>query len=186
MAIAPRETIVRDFPFIDLMASMPSGYMKDTVAIRIGRKPFKRYDEHIPIKPDEKRQVGDEPVTIAVRALAGSLALGQTDKDAKNSVPVSQAFAKGRVRVTLEHKTASPDGKLFAGYYRDGWDEVISIHDAETGKQIMRIVGHGDDVTKFKFTPDGKVLASRCVNSGRKGWALWDVTTGELILRLKD
>ena len=103
------------------------------------------------------------------------------------SKPAHQAAsAKERIRFTLEHKTASPDGKLFAGYYRDGLDEVISIHDAETGKQIKRIVGHGDNVTKFEFTPDGKVLASRCVNSGRKGWALWDVSSGKLILRLKD
>ena len=96
------------------------------------------------------------------------------------------AAAKERIRFTLEHKTASPDGKLFAGYYRDGLDEVISIHDAKTGKQIKRILGHGDEVTQFKFTPDGLVLASRCANSGRKGWALWDVSTGNLILRLKD
>jgi hypothetical protein len=66
MAIAPRETIVREFPFVDLMASMPSGYMKDTVAIRIGRTPFKRYSDHIAIKPGKKLEVGDAPVTIAV------------------------------------------------------------------------------------------------------------------------
>jgi len=124
---------------------------------------------------------------LAICLLAGGLAWGQADRDANSSVVVRQsAFAKGVVRVTLQHKKASPDGKLFAGYYRDGWDEVISIHDAETGKQIKRIVGHGDNVTRFKFTQDGKFLASRCVNSGRKGWALWDVSTGKLILRLRD
>ncbi len=35
MSIAPRETLVREFPFIDLMASLPSGYTKDTIAIRL-------------------------------------------------------------------------------------------------------------------------------------------------------
>ena len=56
--------------------------------------------------------------------------------------------------------------------------------DAKTGKQVRRIVGHGDEVVELKFTPDGKILASRCVNKSRSGWALWDVKTGELLLRL--
>ncbi len=68
MTIAPRETVVREFPFIDPMASMPRGYMKDTVAIRIARKPFKRYGDHIAIEPGKKLEVGDDPVTIAVKA----------------------------------------------------------------------------------------------------------------------
>jgi len=90
----------------------------------------------------------------------------------------------GLQRNVLAHKIFSPDKRLFAGYYRDGWDEVISIHDAKSGKQLTRIVGHGDEVRELKFTPDGKLLASRCVNRGRKGWALWNVSTGELVLRL--
>ena len=68
MTIAPRETVVREFPFIDPMASMPVGYMKDTVAIRIARKPFERYGDHIAIEPGKKLEVGDDPVTIAVKA----------------------------------------------------------------------------------------------------------------------
>ncbi len=81
----------------------------------------------------------------------------------------------------LRHKTLSPDGRLIAGYYRDGWDEVIAIHDAATGKQLKRIVGHGDNVQAFKFTGDGKLLASRCA---KKGWAVWDVASGKLLMRL--
>ena len=59
---------------------------------------------------------------FAMCLLAGGLALGQAGKDAKDdTVPVRlRAFANQGVRVTLQHKTASPDGKLFAGYYRDG------------------------------------------------------------------
>lgn len=119
--------------------------------------------------------------------LAGGLSWGQNDKDAKNNtVLVPQpAFAKRAVQVALRHRTTSTDGKLFAGYYRDGFDEVISIHDAKTGEQIKRIIGHGDNVTKLEFTPDGKVLASRCENSAREAWALWDVSTGKLMFRLK-
>jgi len=85
-----------------------------------------------------------------------------------------------------EHKTYSPDKKLFAIYFGDGWDEVISIHDATSARQIRSIVGHGDEVVEFRFADDGKVLASRCINSGRKGWAVWDVATGKLLMRLPD
>ena len=95
-----------------------------------------------------------------------------------------EAFAGGLQRKVLDHKAYTADKKLFAGYYRDGFDEVISIHDAKSGKQIRRIVGHGDEVQELKFTPDGKILASRCENRGRKGWALWSVESGEIVLRL--
>ena len=76
------------------------------------------------------------------------------------------------------------DKNLFAGYYRDGLDEVLSIHETKTGKQIKRFLAQGDEIRELKFTPDGKLLASRCVNPDRKGWALWDVSTGKLVLRL--
>ncbi len=85
-----------------------------------------------------------------------------------------------------EHKTYSPDKKLFAIFAQDGWDEVISIHDAASGKQIRSIVGHGDFVEEFKFSDDGKVLASRCSNRDRRGWAVWDVAAGKLLMHLPD
>jgi WD40 repeat protein len=105
-------------------------------------------------------------------------------KKQEGDLVLVEAFDAGLVRKTLAHKAFSPDKKLFAGYYRDGFDEVISIHETKSGKQIRRIVGHGDDVRELKFTPDGKILASRCENRNRKGWALWNVDSGELILRL--
>ncbi len=67
MAILPGETIVRDFPFINIMASMPSDYMKDTIQIRISKKRFEKWDEQIAIEPTEKPELGDLPVTIAQR-----------------------------------------------------------------------------------------------------------------------
>jgi WD40 repeat protein len=95
-----------------------------------------------------------------------------------------KAFDARLVRTNLAYKVFSPDKKLFAGYYRDGFDEVISIHETKTGKQIKRFLAQGDEIKELKFTPDGKLLASRCVNTNRKGWALWDVSTGRLVLRL--
>ena len=67
MSIAPGEIVVRDFPYLDLMASMPTGYMKDTLSMRIGKEAFERYGELIPIKPDGKTEVGDDPVTIVFK-----------------------------------------------------------------------------------------------------------------------
>lgn len=95
-----------------------------------------------------------------------------------------KAFDAGLVRKPLANKVFSSDKKLFAGCYRDGFDEVISIHQAKSGKQIKRFLAHGDEIKELKFTPDGKLLASRCVNTGRKGWVVWDVSTGKLVLRL--
>ncbi len=68
MVVAPRETIVREFPFIDVMASKPSD-LKDTVMIRVGSKPFERYADHIAINPQDPRDAADAPVTIAVKKL---------------------------------------------------------------------------------------------------------------------
>jgi WD40 repeat protein len=78
------------------------------------------------------------------------------------------------------HKTVSPDQKVYAVWYLNGWDETIAIHDNESGAEKVRISGHGDQVQEFRFTPDGTVLASR----SEKGWKLWDVKSGKLLLEL--
>ena len=108
-------------------------------------------------------------------------------EDEKNEMPVVGALvpadsAPGAfTSIDLEHKTLSPDGSIYAGFYQDGWDETISIHDVETGKQIMRIVGHGDFVERLRFSSDATLLASW---SPRRGWKLWEVATGRLMLEL--
>jgi len=103
-----------------------------------------------------------------------------TENDDKDAVLI-EAFGPEERQVELLHKTFSPDGRTYVGYYRDGFDEVISVHDTKTRKQIRRFLCHGDNVQEFRFTPDGQTLASRCA---KKGWALWDVSTGKLLLRL--
>jgi WD40 repeat protein len=96
----------------------------------------------------------------------------------------------GDIPVPKDHtrllKTFSPDKKLFAIFFRDGFDKIISIHDAASGKQLRYMTGHGDYVVEFKFSDDGKLLASRCTNSDRAGWAVWDVDTGNLLMRLPE
>jgi WD40 repeat protein len=149
----------------------------------------------IPIFPGAatwiRRTAGIGAVTILALAVSASpadptKAGAKEAKAAKGDIVSVFQIDKGEVfvRRPLEHKIFSSDRRLFAGYYRDGWDEIISVHDSASGKQIRKIVGHGDEVRAFKFTPDGKILASRCVNRNREGWALWEVATGELLMRL--
>jgi hypothetical protein len=155
--------------------------------------------DHIEFKTVEQKRdpktgvvVGGENTTELIKGLTeiNGTAVGEQQADdvpAKNQegdLVLIKAFDAGPVRTTLAHKVFSPDKKLFAGYYRDGFDEVISIHETKTRKQIKRFLAQGDEIRELKFTPDGKLLASRCVNPDRKGWALWDVSTGRLVLRL--
>ena len=120
-------------------------------------------------------------------SVQGACGAEPLDEEGKDGMPVVadlvwfETFLGGLQGVELEHKTFSPDGSMFAGYYRDGWDETISIHEAKTGKQIKRIVGHGDFVERFRFSSDGKHLATW---SSQRGWKVWNVSTGKLMLEL--
>ena len=93
---------------------------------------------------------------------------------------VAQDPASARTLRAPQHKTLSPDGKIFAVWYLDGWDETIAIHDNATGKRKKRITGHGDVVQEFRFSPDGQILAAK----SRKGWRIWDLSTGKQIMML--
>ena len=121
-------------------------------------------------------------LVFSVLGLMSEIGLGQRStmatKNDKDDVRF-EAFGPELRQVKLSHKTFSPDGSTYVGYYRDGWDEVISVHDSKTQKQLRRFLCHGDQ--EFLFTPDGRTLASRCM---KKGWALWDVCSGKLLLRL--
>ena len=47
----------------------------------------------------------------------------------------------------------------------------------------MRITGHGDYVKQFKFSRDGKQLASW---APRRGWKIWSTKTGQLLRELPE
>ena len=122
--------------------------------------------------------------SASLSACGAGAVLGDDEKNGMPAVAdlVQDAAVPGEFKsVELIHKTFSPDRNIYAGYYRYGWDETISIHDAKTGKQIHRIVGHGDAVERFRFASDGKVLATWSL---RRGWKLWDASTGRLLLEL--
>ena len=79
-------------------------------------------------------------------------------------------------------KTVSPDGKTYAVWLLDGWDETIAIYDQRTGALKHRMVGHGDVVEEFRYSIDGQILAAK----SRKGWRIWNVSTGKQMMMLSE
>jgi WD40 repeat protein len=68
----------------------------------------------------------------------------------------------------------SPDGKLIAS---GGPDCILQLWDAESGKEVRRMIGHTGGVSEVAFSPDGKTVASAGHDQTVR---LWDVETGTL------
>lgn len=72
----------------------------------------------------------------------------------------------------------SPDSKfLISG----GWDNTIRLWEAETGKEIRRLVGHDAEVSSVALSNDGKTLLS---GSEDKTVRVWELETGKELRRL--
>jgi WD40 repeat protein len=68
----------------------------------------------------------------------------------------------------------SPDGKVLA----QSNDKAIGIFDAQSGRELRRILAHTKTVSALAFSPDGKALAS-----GDEGGTVCriDMATGKLL-----
>lgn len=66
----------------------------------------------------------------------------------------------------------SPDGKTLATC---GYDRLVRLRDAATGKEIRTLKDHSDAVYGVAFSPDGKLLATGAADRSVK---IWDASTG--------
>ncbi|WYD81559.1 MAG: WD40 repeat domain-containing protein [Candidatus Electrothrix gigas] len=71
----------------------------------------------------------------------------------------------------------SSDGKRIAS---SSYDKTLRLWDVQTGKEIMVLEGHNDQIIRVIFSPDDKLLAS---SSGTI--FLWDAETGKKIYELE-
>ena len=69
----------------------------------------------------------------------------------------------------------SRDGRILAWSGRG--DGLVSLHDAKTGAEVARLVGHGGLVRGIAFAPDGRALATGGADRTIK---LWDMPATDL------
>ncbi len=67
----------------------------------------------------------------------------------------------------------SPDESLVA---TAGYDRIIRLYHADSGKLIREITGHNGAIFDLAFSPDGSLLASASADATVK---IWQTTTGE-------
>jgi dipeptidyl aminopeptidase/acylaminoacyl peptidase len=72
----------------------------------------------------------------------------------------------------------SPDGKMLASC---GYDRLVKLWDAGTGKLIRDLKDHSDAVYGLAFSPDGTLLASGGADRAVK---VWDVAAGKRLYTL--
>jgi hypothetical protein len=114
---------------------------------------------------DQKDRASQLARIEAARALRRYLEADTAQPNKKSPVPGKTPSA------------TSPDGKLTAS----ARDQVITILDAQTGKEIASLRGHTATVSALDFSPDGKMLASGSLD---KTVALWELGTFQLLRKL--
>jgi WD40 repeat protein/DNA-binding SARP family transcriptional activator len=82
----------------------------------------------------------------------------------------------------------SPDGETFAV---PGDRAGVTIHDVQTGEEVISLEGHDATIMRVAFSPDGTRLAG-AAGSGKGDFdanrevPVWDVNTGEVAMTLTD
>ena len=63
------------------------------------------------------------------------------------------------------------------------WDTTARMWDAETGRQVTVLAGHGNPVLRASFSPDGKRVVTASTDRTAR---IWDVETSASIAILKE
>jgi WD40 repeat protein len=90
--------------------------------------------------------------------------------------PIAQFKHDGTVYAV----TFSPDGKLLISGSND---KTIRVWDLASGKELRRLVGHGQPVWSVAVSPDGKLVASGSFEEAAC-LRLWDLASGQELRRL--
>ena len=85
-------------------------------------------------------------------------------------------------REKLKNVTFNKDKSLFVGYYQDGWEEMVSLHEAKTKKQLGSVSCGGGIPEIYRFSRDNKFLGAKTW----VGWYIWKIPSFEEVLILGD
>jgi WD40 repeat protein len=77
------------------------------------------------------------------------------------------------------HIAFSPDGRRVAA---PSGDNAVRVREAETGREVLLLVGHGSRVTDVVFSPDGQRIASADYDSSIR---VWDSNSGRQLAELR-
>ena len=93
-----------------------------------------------------------------------------------------------RENVVIEALAFSPSGKTLAlatriDRSRGESKHVVILHDAASGKRLLTMRGHEDQVSSVAYSPDGKTVASGSLDGTIR---FWDLETGKELFRLQD
>jgi len=121
----------------------------------------------------------DQIYAIAVNPVKKQIATSSADRTIK--IWNTNTYVEQSVIFTDETETLqfSPDGIWLA---TGGYDNIVRLWDAETGKLKHAFAGHTDYVGCLSFSPDGQFLASA---SGDKTIRIWNIKDLKLHAVLK-
>jgi WD40 repeat protein len=119
--------------------------------------------------PDGKR--------IEIASLSGTVRIWDAESGSRTDEQLKAYNAQRDAFEVLIKQTAfSPDGKRIVTVLKEG--DITRILDAESGKTIGDLIGHGGPVFSVAFSPDGKCIVTASKDATAR---VWDAATGKPI-----